>query len=168
MHLGARMKSLLVAAAAAAMALLACAPPPPPQVAQTTTTASEEVAQDPKPLYDLVLEPPQIEHPDYHAKAVENAESVLGAMHGDLLACYAKRLAVNPQAHGFITADVIVGPDGRVRNVETTGGAILGEATMRCIVGRIERATFEPPHGGGTLRVQVPFAFRRVAPGETP
>jgi hypothetical protein len=50
--------------------------------------------------------------------------------------------------------------------VETTGGAILGESTMSCIVHRIERGRFEPPHGGGTIRVRVPFSLRRVLPGE--
>jgi hypothetical protein len=39
---------------------------------------------------------------------------------------------------------------------------------MGCIVHRIERGTFEPPHGGGTIHVRVPFSLRRVAPGEDP
>jgi hypothetical protein len=87
-------------------------------------------------------------------------------MHDDLLACYKKRVAVNPRAHGFITVDVVIDPDGRVRDVETTGGAILGEVTMGCLVERIKRGSFDPPHGGGTLRVQVPFSLRPVAPGD--
>lgn len=83
-----------------------------------------------------------------------------------LLACYKKRVAANPNAHGFITVDIIVDPDGKVRNVETTGGAILGDATMSCLVQRVKRASFDPPHNGGTLRIHVPFSLRRVAPGE--
>jgi hypothetical protein len=31
---------------------------------------------------------------------------------------------------------------------------------------RVKRASFEPPHNGGTLRIHVPFSLRRVAPGE--
>jgi hypothetical protein len=53
-----------------------------------------------------------------------------------------------------------------VRRVETTGGALLGDATLKCITQRLTRGVFEPPHGGGTLRIQVPLTLRRVAPGE--
>ena len=120
---------------------------------------------------DLVCERAQIvprpaDGPDYHEKATANANTVIEAMHEDLLACYKKRVAANPNAHGFITIDVIVGPDGRVRDVETTGGAVLGETTMSCLVQRVKRASFDPPHNGGTLRIHVPFSLRRVAPGD--
>lgn len=104
--------------------------------------------------------------PDYHQRATENANRVLATMQQDLLACYKQRVATNPAAHGFITVDIVIGPDGRVLKVETTGGAVLGQATMGCIVHRIERGQFDPPHGGGTLRIQVPFSLRRVAAGE--
>lgn len=87
-------------------------------------------------------------------------------MHDDLLACYKKRVAVNPNAHGFITVDIVIDPDGRVRTVDTTGGAALGDGTMSCIVQRIKGASFERPHGGGTLRIHVPFSLRRLAPGD--
>ncbi len=53
--------------------------------------------------------------------------------HGDLLACYKKPVAVNPNAHGFITVDVLIEADGKVAQVETTGGAVLGEGTMACM-----------------------------------
>jgi hypothetical protein len=89
-------------------------------------------------------------------------------MEPDLLACYKARIVVRPAAHGFITTDILIGPDGHVRGVETTGGALLGRTTMKCITSRIERAAFDPPHGGGTLRVHVPFTLRRVAQGEEP
>ena len=139
--------------------------------AETSTTATPEVTAGSVAFCDLVCERARIvarpaDEPDYHARATENANTVLEAMHDDLLACYKKRVAVNPNAHGFITVDVIVGPDGGVRAVETTGGAVLGEGTMGCIVQRIRRASFDPPHGGGTLRIHVPFSLRRVAPGD--
>jgi hypothetical protein len=108
---------------------------------------------------------PAIE-PDYTQQEIDDATGVLAAMRDDLLACYTKRLRVNPSAHGFITVDIVVDRDGHVATVETTGGAILGESTMSCIVHRIERGRFEPPHGGGTIRVRVPFSLRRVLPGE--
>lgn len=88
-------------------------------------------------------------------------------MHGDLLACYKKRLAVNPNAHGFITVDVLIEADGKVAQVETTGGAVLGEGTMACIVDRIKRATSDPVHGGGTQHIRVPFSLHRMTLDET-
>ena len=168
----------------AGIALVGCTPaasqPPPVQrhahvgaSAPTTPKASPttEVTANAQTECDLVCERAQIvprpaDGPDYHEKATANANTVLESMHDNLLGCYKKRVAVNPNAHGFITIDIIVDPDGKVRNVETTGGAVLGEATMSCLVQRVKRASFNPPHNGGTLRIHVPFSLRRVAPGE--
>jgi hypothetical protein len=137
----------------------ACATNPPPAAPETQTTTITSADMPAETARNVQILP----EPDYTARETANAEAVLGTMHEDLLACYKKRLAANPAAHGYITVDIVIGPDGRVRTTETTGGAILGDATMRCIVQRIERATFEPPHGGGTLRVQVPFSLDRLA-----
>jgi hypothetical protein len=100
---------------------------------------------------------------DYTQREVDNATTVLTAMNGDLLACYKQRLRVNPKAHGYITADILVGSDGRVGKVGRTGGAILGDKTMACIVHRIQQGVFEPPHAGGNIHVQVPFSLEVVA-----
>lgn len=147
--------------------------PPSALVAPTTktTATSVEITADTQAVCDLVCEramivPRPADGPDYSAKATDNANAVLESMHDDMLACYTKRVAVNPQAHGFITVDIVIGPDGHVRDVETTGGAILGDRTMSCLVHRIKLGAFDPPHGGGTLRVHVPFSLRRVAPGD--
>jgi hypothetical protein len=102
------------------------------------------------------------EFPDHHARAEANADQVFVAMHDDLLACYKARVRVDPNAHAFLTVDVVIGPDGRVRNVETTGGALLGNQGLDCIVNRVKAATFEPLPGGGTRRIHVPLTFRRV------
>ena len=55
---------------------------------------------------------------------------------------------------------MVIGPTGAPRSVETTGGAILGDDVMGCVVDRVKAASFLPPHGGGTLRLHVPFQFR--------
>ncbi len=104
--------------------------------------------------------------PDYTKREVDNANEVLDAMKTDLLACYKKRLRGRPDAHAVVTADILIGEDGHVRRVDTSGGATLGEATMSCIVHRIQNGVFEPPHGGGTIQVRVPFSLRRMAPDE--
>jgi hypothetical protein len=154
---------------------LACASGPPPKLAepstQNTLTSAEVAPAESSVQCDLVCQGAELaDHtaisPDYTARAVADANRVFDAMHDDLLACYRTRLSANPGAHAFITVDVVIAPDGRVRGVETTGGANLGEATMHCIVRRVQRAHFEPVHGGGTLRFHVPFAFRRVGPDE--
>jgi hypothetical protein len=99
---------------------------------------------------------------EVHAADVANADQVFSAMRGDLLACYRARVAESPNAHAFLTVDVVVAPDGSVGAVETTGGALLGDRTMRCITKRIERAAFAPVRGGGTLHIQVPLSFVRA------
>jgi len=101
--------------------------------------------------------------PDYTQREIDNANSVLGSMTNDFLGCYKKRLRINPKAYGSIAVDILVGSDGHVRKVDTKGEGILGKSTMACIVHRIERGVFEPPHGGGTIHVQAPFSLQVVA-----
>jgi hypothetical protein len=144
----------------------------PPPATTTTTAASAGAAEGDAQQCTLVCEGAQLvrhpaAEPDYSARALANANAVLEALHPDLLACYRARVAVRPSAHGFITVDLVVAPDGHVQRVETTGGALLGDATMACIVKRLQRAEFEPPHGGGTMHLHVPFSLRRVSPDET-
>jgi hypothetical protein len=147
-------------------------PPPAEPVAAAPVESAQVAAPPPPPECALHCEPAQMlprldpMQPDYTQEETEDAGRVLDAMRPDLLQCYARRVRAYPQAHGFITVDVVIGPDGSVRAVETTGGAVLGETTMGCIVKRIERARFAPPHGGGTLRVRVPFSLRAVRPGD--
>ena len=127
----------LCAALGAALALVGCSPaaapqpagPPTPTSASAPTTPkaspTTEVTANAQTECDLVCErarivPRPADGPDYNEKATANANTVLESMHDDLLGCYKKRVAVNPNAHGFITIDIIVDPDGKVRNVETT------------------------------------------------
>ena len=149
------------------LTLAACASPPPAQAPATTTAAAapsaEEVTAQPQVVCDLVCEQAKVaalDTPDHTVKATANANAVLDAMHPDLLACYAKRVSMSPAAHASITMDIVVAPDGRVQDVETTGGALLGDATMSCIVRRVKLARFDAPHGGGTMRIHVPFSLR--------
>ncbi len=69
---------------------------------------------------------------------------VFRAMQPQLLACYAKRLATYPRAHGYVTFDILVGDDGRPRDVATTGGALLGTEVLGCFTGHVRRAAFAP------------------------
>lgn len=101
---------------------------------------------------------------EYTEAAVANANAVFASMHDDLLACYKSRLAVDRDAHAFLTVDVVIEEDGSVGSVTTTGGAPLGDRGLACMTARIKRARFDPPHGGGTLHFHVPFAFQRLAP----
>ena len=157
-------------------ALLACAACtgalPPPAPIETQAPRRIEVTAEPQVPCDLVCEQAlavarNADAPDYNARATANANQVLDAMHDDLLACYTTRIAANPDAHGFLTVDIVIASDGHVQRVETTGGAVLGPVTMRCLTRRVERGVFEPPHGGGTLTIHVPFSLRRADPEES-
>jgi hypothetical protein len=163
----------------------ACAPPPQAHAAAAPSSESTSGAASPAPAAGAPASAPRCEvvcesatvvrheiTPDesadyYTTQAVERANATLNTMNGDLLACYEARVKVNPKAHAFLTVDVVVGADGHVQNVETQGGALLGEVTMRCIVDRIKRGEFAPPPRGGTMRFQVPVTLRRLGADET-
>lgn len=143
------------------MALAGCASQPKPVM-------TPAAAPNDRVVCDLVCErakyavPPAPET-DYSVKALANVNTVLESLQPDMLACYTKRVAVYPNAHAFITVDVVIDEAGKVASVETTGGALLGPQTMACITNKIREATFDPPHNGGTLHVHVPFSLRPVA-----
>jgi hypothetical protein len=111
--------------------------------------------------------PPSESADHYTNEAVDRANETLNGMHDDLLTCYATRVKAYLKAHAFLTVDIVVGPDGHVQNVETQGGALLGDPTMRCIVDRIKQGDFAPPPRGGTMRFEIPLTLRRVGPNET-
>ncbi len=134
-------------------------------------SSNGDAPKESKVLCDLVCEHAEVvsrpaDQPDYTAKATENANRVLGAMKGDMLACYKKRILAYPQAQGFLSVQITVGDDGRVRSVNTTGGGTLGEGTIACVVKHIKRGVFEPHHGGGSMEIRVPFSMRRAVTGE--
>lgn len=153
----------------------------PPPASATSTTAATAAASSDSATADAQGKPEEcvlvcggaaalkVEsvRPDYHAADVANADAVFASMHDDLLACYQARIKERPNAHGFLVVDVVVAPDGKVGTVDTTGGALLGDRAMKCITDRIERATFDPVRGGGTLHVQVPLAFTRAPADDT-
>lgn len=141
------------------------AEPAPAEAAASTPAPVSEAPPDEPVMCDLVCEHAQVVRRKEDAaadiaQATADADRVLQSMQGDLLACYKKRIRTKPDAHAFMTLDILVGPEGKVRDVETQGGALLGDQTMSCIVNRVRRGTFPPPKGGGTIRIQVPFSLR--------
>ena len=98
----------------------------------------------------------------FHARTVaeDEATRIFRAMHPHLVACYAKRLVSHPNARAYLVIDVLVGADGRPRDVSTSGGALLGTDTVECVTRHVRTATFAPPENGGTSRVRIPFTFR--------
>ncbi len=99
-------------------------------------------------------------------RATEDATRVLDGMKPDLAACSAGRIRAKPQTQAFMRLSILVAEDGKVQEVETEGGAPLGERAVQCIVERVKRASFEPPRGHGTMRVQVPFTLQKAEKGE--
>jgi hypothetical protein len=128
-------------------------------------TTSPEPAAPPSVAPDacvLVCGNATVAHPDVpkletHVDEAENADAVFASMHEDLLACYKARVIELPSAHAFLT--VVVAPDGSVQKVDTTGGALFGDRTMRCVTRRIHQASFAPVRGGGTIHIQIPLSF---------
>ena len=162
---------------------IGCSPPPqvprvksPESSAATAGSAPSTEASGTGGRCELVCkgaslvhhEIPPDESADYYTnQAVDRANETLNAMHDDLLRCYEARVKAYPKAHAFLTIDIVVGSEGHVQTVDTQGGALLGEPTMRCIVDRIKRGEFAPPPRGGTMRFEVPFTLRRVGADET-
>ena len=169
-------RRIVVVAVALTLAACATAGPQKTEISSAATNVAPSAPREATPegptvacdvvCDDAVVVPRPADGPDHHAAATEDANRVLSSMHDELLACYARRVKAAPTAHAFLTVDIVIGPDGKVRDVVTTGGALLGQEAMRCLEQTFRKGTFAAPHGGGTLRIQVPFSLRRLAPGE--
>jgi hypothetical protein len=144
------MKLSLAPLAASLSFVVACAPP------LRAPRSAPSPAPSPSPAAAVANRPPDV---DRHAQAEHDAADVFRAMHGDLLACITRAPALPRDATADVVVDVLVAPDGSVRDVATTGGARVGTGAIACMQRRIARASFAPPRGGGTSRIQVPFAF---------
>lgn len=132
--------------------LSGCASPQMLPVSRSGPSAHEALE-----LRRAVLAAPTAPVTDRQATAERDAAEALRAMNSDLLACFARGGRAGAEAH--ITAEIVVGGDGGVRHVTTTGGALVGPAAMRCFERRITRARFTPAYTEGTARLTVPFSF---------
>ena len=95
-------------------------------------------------------------------RETKNADAIVASMHDDFLACF-KKHSSTAQSGETISLDILIGPDGKVK--EAAGTSAPGLALVReCILRRVREATFDPPHGGGTLRIHVPEALRVEGP----
>jgi len=134
---------------------VATAPATVTTTSHAIASAGEAVAGTLKPQALPVLR-------DIHPRttAEDEATRIFRSLHPKLLGCYARRLASRPDARAYVVVDVLVGGDGRPRDVSASGGGMLGRATVDCMVGHVRAAAFAPPASGGTSRVRVPFTFR--------
>lgn len=82
--------------------------------------------------------------------------------------CYELRLGPKPNLEGKVAVAFIIGPEGDVIEAElaenTTGDVPLGD----CVRGVVKQIKFQPPQGGGNVKVTFPWIFRPVDtdPGE--
>jgi hypothetical protein len=170
------MKPLLTASALVLLSACATASapvtPPATPAATPAPSASAAVSGDVAegPVCDVVCQGLKVTSLTSNGAAIadaeshtiaetENANQVLDAMRPDLLACYKARVRVMPSAHGTATLSILIGSDGKVRKVETTGGEFLGSA-KDCVEKDVMKGEFAPPHGGGTLRIEAPLTFK--------
>lgn len=95
-------------------------------------------------------------------RATENANKVLEGIKAELLACFENRIWAKPQPEPFLRLGIVVGPDGKVMNVVTTETRLVSPRAITCLGNTVRRASFEPPRGRGTMRIEVPFTLRRA------
>jgi len=95
-------------------------------------------------------------------RATQNANEVLDAIRGDLLACFENRIRAKAQTEPFMTLGIVVGADGKVVNVVTTETRLVSARAVRCLGETVRRASFDPPRGRGSMRIEVPFTLRKA------
>jgi hypothetical protein len=77
---------------------------------------------------------------------------------GAFRACYERGLASNPKLAGKVDVHFVIGLDGSVRKVTTSGSTLTDKGVLRCIAARVSATRFPSP-GGDTVEVTYPIIF---------
>lgn len=80
--------------------------------------------------------------------------------------CYEKSLKSLPKLSGKLVVEVVIGPNGRVREARAKENTLEDATTVRCILRMVKRMRFPKPAGGGEVKVSFPFIFRSATTGD--
>ncbi len=78
---------------------------------------------------------------------------------GAIRYCYQRQLQVQPNLRGKITANFVIGLEGRVTSTQVKKSTMGSPPVEGCVLDVIRRLIFPKP-GGGVVEVSYPFNFR--------
>lgn len=76
--------------------------------------------------------------------------------------CYEQGLQKKPNLSGRVSMNFIIGPSGSVSTAKISNSSLGHAPVENCIRDRLKTWKFPQPHGGVNVKVNYPFALRRV------
>ncbi|OYZ23092.1 MAG: hypothetical protein B7Y39_06275 [Bdellovibrio sp. 28-41-41] len=76
--------------------------------------------------------------------------------------CYEQGLQKKPNLSGRVSMNFIIGPSGSVSTAKINNSSLGHAPVENCIRDRLKTWKFPQPHGGVNVKVNYPFALRRV------
>lgn len=88
---------------------------------------------------------------------------------GDIQACQRQALGSDPQAHGLLKVEFMIGANGRVLRISSVRrSASVGSILAHCVIQRLFSWTFPRPPRGLRVTVSYPFLFGYITPFGAP
>jgi outer membrane biosynthesis protein TonB len=91
--------------------------------------------------------------------------AVINRHMGEVIYCYEKGLQVNPDLAGRVSMKFVINGGGRVSSANVGGSSLNNVKVEACIVNRLRGWPFPKPVGGVNVKVEYPFALKRVNHG---
>lgn len=87
----------------------------------------------------------------------------------DFRACFERGLEKDPSMHGVLSARVVIGAQGAVKDTRVVradkgGGPGLSDEVLACVETSLRGGAFAPPEGGPEATIVVPLSFVPDAP----
>jgi hypothetical protein len=160
------MRSLLRIGAAVVVASCGSSTPPPaststapvsdptPPIASDATPAASALAAGPVPTGGSVL------IGEINAPKTFNPRPTVEALSGQLVDCYNKARAADPDLRGKVTLQINVNEAGAVLSVDAAPGGHANSPSLVMCIGGVMKASAHFPKPGGMAIVNAPLVFR--------
>jgi outer membrane biosynthesis protein TonB len=92
----------------------------------------------------------------------EEIMKVINKHIGKIQYCYEKQLRLQPGLSGKVQLEWVIGTDGKVKSVKSTGSTLQNAAAINCMSRQVKDWRFPKPRGSGTVIVKFPFVFNTL------
>jgi hypothetical protein len=90
----------------------------------------------------------------------EKVSKVINSHLYRISSCYTDALQTQPELRGKVVVEFFIGPLGKVVSSRAARVEQLSTGVVTCILDDVQTWKFDPPEGGGVVRITYPFTFK--------
>jgi hypothetical protein len=90
----------------------------------------------------------------------EKVSKVINSHLYRISSCYTDALQTQPELRGKVVVEFFIGPLGKVVSSRAARVEQLSTGVVTCILDDVQTWKFDPPEGGGVVKITYPFTFK--------